>query len=154
MEGFTMARRSKREYLRSIYERYRQAQRAEKKMMLEEFCKVCGYNRKYAIWLLNRPLPEATVRKRSRPRSPTYSRAMIRILAKVWEASGYLCSQRLKAALVHWLPWTRQHFELTQPLEAQLLAISARQMDRRLRATKHIVKRRLYGTSRPGSLLK
>ena len=154
MEGFTMARRSKREYLRSIYERYRQAQRAEKKMMLEEFCKVCGYNRKYAIWLLNRPLPETTVRKRSAPHSPTYSRAMVRILAKVWEASGYLCSQRLKAALVHWLPWIRQHFELTQSVEDQLLAISARQMDRRLRATKHIVKRRLYGTTRPGSLLK
>ena len=79
---------------------------------------------------------------------------MVRILAKVWEASGYLCSQRLKAALVHWLPWIRQHFELTQPLEDQLLAISARQMDRRLRETKHIVKRRLYGTTRPGSLLK
>jgi len=72
----------------------------------------------------------------------------------VWEASGFLCSQRLKAALVHWLPWIKQHFELTQPLEDQLLAISARQMDRRLRATKHIVKRRLYGTTRPGSLLK
>ncbi len=154
MEGFTMARRSKQEYLRSIYDRYQHAPRAQKGTMLEEFCKVCGYNRKYAIWLLNRPLPEATVRKRGAPRSPTYNRAMVRILAKVWEASGYLCSQRLKAALVHWLPWIRQHFELTQPLEDQLLAISARQMDRRLRETKHIVKRRLYGTNRPGSLLK
>ncbi len=154
MEGFTMARRSKQEYLRSIYDRYQHAPRAQKGTMLEEFCKVCGYNRKYAIWLLNRPFPEATVRKRGAPRSPTYNRAMVRILAKVWEASGYLCSQRLKAALVHWLPWIRQHFELTQPLEDQLLAISARQMDRRLRETKHIVKRRLYGTTRPGSLLK
>ncbi len=154
MEGFTMARRSKQEYLRSIYDRYQHAPRAQKGTMLEEFCKVCGYNRKYAIWLLNRPLPEATVRKRGAPRSPTYNRAMVRILAKVWEASGYLCPQRLKAALVHWLPWIRQHFELTQPLEDQLLAISARQMDRRLRETKHIVKRRLYGTTRPGSLLK
>ena len=154
MEGFTMARRSKQEYLRSIYDRYQHAPRAQKGTMLEEFCKVCGYNRKYAIWLLNRPLPEATVRKRGAPRSPTYNRAMVRILAKVWEASGYLCYQRLKAALVHWLPWIRQHFELTQPLEDQLLAISARQMDRRLRETKHIVKRRLYGTTRPGSLLK
>ncbi len=155
MEGFTMARRSKQEYLRSIYDRYQHAPRAQKGTMLEEFCKVCGYNRKYAIWLLNRPLPEATVRKRGAPRSPTYNRAMVRILAKVWEASGYLCSQRLKAALVHWLPWIRQHFELTHvPLEDQLLAISARQMDRRLRETKHIVKRRLYGTTRPGSLLK
>ncbi len=154
MKGFTMARRSKREYLRSIYERYQRAPRTEKGMILEEFCKVCGYNRKYAIWLLNRPVPEVAVRKRTLSRSPTYSQAMVRILAKVWQSSGYLCSQRLKAALVHWLPWIKQHFELTQPLEAQLLAISARQMDRRLRATKHMVKRRVYGSTRPGSLLK
>ena len=154
MEEFTMARRSKREYLRSIYKRYRHARRAEKRMILEEFCKVCGYNRKYAIWLLNRPLPKAAVPKRTISRSPTYSQAMVGILAKVWEASGYLCSQRLKAALMHWLPWIRQRLELTQPLEDELLAISARQMDRRLRAYKHIVKRRLYGTTRPGSLLK
>ena len=50
MEGFTMARRSKQEYLRSIYDRYQHAPRAQKGTMLEEFCKVCGYNRKYAIW--------------------------------------------------------------------------------------------------------
>jgi hypothetical protein len=154
MEEHIMARGSKREYLRSIHKRYRHAQRAEKKMILEEFCKVCGYHRKYAIWLLNRPLAPAVVCKRTGSRSPTYSQAMVGILAKVWEASGYLCSQRLKAALMHWLPWIRQHFEMSKPLEDQLLAISARQMDRRLRAYKHIVKRRLYGTTRPGSLLK
>src|SRR5262245_39955430 len=34
------------------------------------------------------------------------------------------------------------------------LAISARQMDRRLFSHKRTVKRRLYGTTRPGSLLK
>ncbi len=82
MEGFTMARRSKQEYLRSIYDRYQHAPRAQKGTMPEEFCKVCGYNRKYAIWLLNRPLPEATVRKRGAPRSPTYNRAMVRIFGK------------------------------------------------------------------------
>ena len=55
MEEFSMARQSKREYLRSIHKRYRQGRRSEKTAMLEEFCKVCGYNRKYAIWLLSRP---------------------------------------------------------------------------------------------------
>ncbi len=99
MEGFTMARRSMREYLRSIYKPYQRAPRAEKGMILEEFCKVCGYNRKYAIWLLNRSVPEVAVRKRTLSRSPTYSQAMVRILAKVWEASGYLCSQRLRPPL-------------------------------------------------------
>jgi len=46
MEELSMARQSKREYLRSIYERYRQGRCKEKTAMLEEFCKVCGYNRK------------------------------------------------------------------------------------------------------------
>jgi hypothetical protein len=154
MEVFTMARQSKREYLRSIYRRYRRARRAQKTAILEEFCKVCGYNRKYAIWLLSRPLPKAIGPRRTTPRSPTYSKAMVAILAKVWEACGYLCSQRLKAALPHWLCWIRKHFELRAQWEQQLVAISPRQMDRRLNPYKRTLKRRLYGITRPGSLLK
>lgn len=154
MEEFTMARQSKREYLRSIYKRYREGRRTEKTAMLEEFCKVCGYNRKYAIWLLSRPLSKPGARRRTAVRSATYSKASIATLAKVWEASGYLCSQRLKAALPQWLPWIKKHFEVNKELEKDLLAISARQMDRRLSLHKRTVKRRLYGTTRPGSLLK
>jgi hypothetical protein len=154
MEEFKMARQSKREYLRSIHARYQRAGRGEKRLILEEFCKVCGYNRKYAIWLLNRPLSEAVRRQRRTGRAFTYSRAMVEILAKVWKASGYLCSQRLKAAVVPWLPWIRQRFPLSAELERQLRAISPRQMDRRLLPYKQRVKRKLYGTTRPGSLLK
>jgi hypothetical protein len=55
-EEFSIARQSKWEYLRSIYKRYRQGRRSEKTAMSEELCQVCGYNRKYAIWLLSRPL--------------------------------------------------------------------------------------------------
>ncbi len=58
MEEFTMAHQSKRDYLRSMYSRYASAHRQAKAAMLEEFCRVRGYHRKYAIWLLNRPLPE------------------------------------------------------------------------------------------------
>ena len=153
MEEFRMARQSKREYLQSIHGRYRRARRAEKTVMLEEFCKVCGYNRKYAIWLLKRPLSQPVPRRRAK-RSVTYSTAAITTLAKVWEASGYLCSQRLKAALPQWLSWVKRHFDISQELEKQLLAISARQMDRRLFPHKRTAKRRIYGSTRPGSLLK
>ena len=111
MEDFTMARQSKREYLRSIYQRYRHAQRAQKTVILEEFCKICGYNRKYAIWLLNRLLPTAAAPRRVTARPATYSKAVIGILAQVWKACGYLCSQRLKAALPQWL------HDLPLPLE-------------------------------------
>lgn len=154
MEEFRMARQSKREYLQSIHERYRRARRAEKTAMLEEFCKVCGYNRKYAIWLLKRPLSQPKAPRRRTKRSVTYSQAAITTLAKVWEASGYLCSQRLKAAMPQWLSWVKKHFGVKDELAKELLAISARQMDRRLFSHKRTVKRRIYGTTRPGSLLK
>jgi hypothetical protein len=155
MEEFSMARQTKREYLRSIHERYRRAgRRAEKTAMLEEFCKVCGYNRKYAIWLLSRPLSKPNERRRVGVRATIYSQASMVTLAKVWEASGYLCSQRLKAAIPQWLPWIKKHFKVNAKLEKDLLMISARQIDRRLKSHKHSVKRRLYGTTRPGSLLK
>jgi hypothetical protein len=154
MEEISMARQSKREYRRSIHKRYRQGSRKEKTAMLEEFCKVCGYNRKYAIWLLSRPLAHGALRRASTRRKAIYSKASIAVLAKVWEASGYLCSQRLKAAMAQWLPWIKKHFEVSERLEQDLLAISARQMDRRLFPHKRTVKRRLYGTTRPGSLLK
>src|SRR5438105_5614768 len=98
MEQFGMARQSKREYLRSIYERYRGGRRTEKTAMLEGFCKVCGYNRKYAIWLLRRPL-KARVLRRATPRSATYSKASIVSVAKVWEGSADLCSHGSKSAL-------------------------------------------------------
>ena len=154
MEERTMAHPSKRDYLRALSPRYASAPRNEKAAMLEEFCRVCGYHRKYAIWLLNRPVPERVSKRAFSPRPPTYSSAAIGILAQIWEASGYLCAQRLKAALPMWLPWARQRFRLSLTLERQLLHISPRQMDRRLQPRKRQLKRRLYGTTRPGSLLK
>lgn len=154
MEVFTMAQQSKREYLRSIYHRYHQAERSERSMILEEFTRVCGYHRKHALRLLNGPLPSKKPQRVPTPRPPTYSERMIRILAKIWAASGYLCSQRLKAALPHWLPWAKERFRLASESQRQMLRISPRQMDRRLQSYKRTVKRRIYGTTRPGSLLK
>jgi hypothetical protein len=58
MERRRMAQQSKREYLESIYVRYRHRSRAQKQRILDECMRVCGYHRKYAIGLLNRPLPE------------------------------------------------------------------------------------------------
>lgn len=153
MERRRMAQQSKREYLESIYVRYRQSGRAEKQRILDEFMRVCGYHRKYAIGLLNRPLSRP--RPRRRPcRASLYSEAVIDRLAQLWAASGYLCAVRLKAALPQWVPWLRQRVSLTPAQERQLLAISPRQLERRLQPRKAGLKRTLYGTTRPGSLLK
>jgi hypothetical protein len=79
---------------------------------------------------------------------------VVSLLAAVWEAAGYPWSVRLKALLPSWMPWIRQRFKLSAETEKQLLGISARQMDRRLQAKKNQCKRRLYGRTRPGRLLK
>jgi len=149
-----MARRAKVEYLRVMWQRYQRASRGERSALLDEVTRVCRYHRKYAMGLLSRAVPPRPRVRRVARRRPTYGEEVIRLLTQVWEAAGYLCAQRLKAALPIWLPWLQRHALLTPALEAQLLRISPRQIDRRLRDRKRRIKRRLYGTTRPGSLLK
>ncbi len=143
----------KMNYLKSIYQRYHQSSRTEKNRILDEFCTVCGYNRKYAIWLLNNP-PREKKFKPTRKKIFIYSQEAVSILEAIWEASGYLWSQRLKAALPLWLPWAKERFQITDEIEKQLLAISPAQIDRRLKNKKHRLKKKIYGTTRPGTLLK
>ena len=141
------------DYLRKIYPRYRRSSDEAKGRILDEFCRVCDYHRKYAIRLLNGPCPEAELGPR-RSRGPSYGQPVIRALAQVWEAAGYPWSVRLKAMLPLWLPWLRQRLALTAEVERQLRAISPRQIDRRLRPRKRVLRRRLYGRTKPGTLLK
>jgi len=72
----------------------------------------------------------------------------------VWEAAGYSWSVRLKALLPNWMPWIRQRYQLGPEIEKQLLAVSARQMDRRPQPRKREQKRKTYGRTKPGALLK
>ncbi|MGH9701394.1 MAG: integrase catalytic domain-containing protein, partial [Candidatus Acidiferrales bacterium] len=149
-----MGNKGRWEYLRAIYERYRLAGRQGKKVILSEFCANTGYHRKYAIRLLNGPRPEKRRKPRERRRGWSYSAETLAILTAVWEAAGYPWSVRLKALLPGWMPWIRKRFRLRPEVEKQLGTISARQMDRRLGAQKKQRRRRLYGRTKPGYLLK
>ncbi len=150
-----MTARGKWEYLRRIYERYRTATREVKGRILDEFCEVAGYHRKYATVLLRGPRPEPRPpRRERRPRKATYTSHTISVLAAIWEASGYPWSVRLKALLPIWLPWARKRFSVPAVVERSLLSISPRQIDRRLAECKRRAKRRLYGRTKPGTLLK
>ena len=149
-----MGKKSKWEYFRAIYPRYRKASSAEKTQILEEFCEVCGYNRKYAITNFNGPFPDPNTPAKRHKRGSKYTSQALLILQAIWEASGYPWCVRLKALLPLWLPRAKKHFSLSPPIEQQLLQISARQIDRRFKARKTQLKRRLYGRTKPGTLLK
>jgi hypothetical protein len=146
--------RARMEYLKAIHKRYRAAAKAARSRILDEFCKVCGYNRKYAIRLLSAPEPECKDEKSRRRRAFHYSEKALSILESLWRASGYLCAERLKEALPWWLPKARQRLGITPAIERELLAISPRQIENRLSRKKRDLKKSIYGRTRPGALLK
>lgn len=154
-----MSNRSKHESFEVMYagvashSSYQQAPKTAKEKLLDEVCCVCGYHRKHAIRKFNHVLREPQPRVRPK-RGLTYSAQTLAILSAVWEAAGYPWSLRLKALLPLWMPWLKKHFRVTPEIEQQLCAISPRQIDRRLQAHKRKLRKRIYGRTKPGTLLK
>ena len=97
-----MSLSAKREALARIHGRYQRAGRPHKTRILDEFCATCGYHRKAALRLLNRPLPTAAP-NRSGPKIIYDPVEVLPVLKTVWLASDQLCSKLLKAALPEWL---------------------------------------------------
>jgi hypothetical protein len=146
---------SRRELMDSISKRYRQASKTSKTRILDEVCAATKLNRKYAITRINlietsRPATSRVVRKRDR----VYGREVLTIVEKVWEEAGYPWSARLKAILLLWMPAIRKRYGTTRALEAQLVVISPRTIDRALKGKKRELRRRLYGRTKPGTLLR
>ena len=94
-----MGPQAKREYLAAVRSRYRRAERGQKGCILDELCANCGYNRKYAIFLLQNwgkrrvvrldgelvEIVVGSVRKKKRkPREKIYGSREKKALKKVW----------------------------------------------------------------------
>ena len=131
---------------------YNCADKREKSTLLNSFCEITGYHRKYAIMLL-RKRDSLKIKKFSRQKK--YSRESLTVIEKIWEASDYPWSLRLKSIIPLWLPWARKHIKfLTPEIESEILSISARQIDRRLKEKKRNLSKKIYGRTKPGTLLK
>ncbi len=149
-----MSLSAKREALARIHGRYERAGRPHKTRILEEFCATCGYHRKAALRLLNRPL-RTTPPKRSGPKLTYDPLEVLPVLKAIWLASDQLCSKLLKAALPEWL---EHHERRTTPLpeafRKQLLKISPAQIDRLLRPSRVQHPKKGISATRPGTLLR
>jgi len=141
--------------LSSYRKRYKKGDRRGRSKLLDEFCEMTGYHRKYATALLGQPVDVVASESPRRRRGASYGPAVCRALEYFWERAGYPWSARLKAMLPQWLPWAPRHLRcLTPDVEQALLKISPRQMDRLLADKKRGNKKRLYGHTKPGKLLK
>ena len=152
MGGQPVGPQARGEYLARMRDRYSGAQRAVRSQLVSEVVAVTGYHRKSVIRLLGRPSRPQPRRRRGRPRR--YGPAVVRVLRAVWTAAGYPWAVRLQALLPLWLPHVRERWRVSAAVERQVRQISARQIDRLLQADKRHVRRRLYGRTKPGTLLK
>jgi hypothetical protein len=150
-----MTKTTRKELLSAIKQRYLKATREEKTEILNEFCKSTGYNRLYAIRILQ---AGHQYRSWTRKRPSTYSPELLLLIIKLWELLDYPCGTRLKPQL---LPLTESLVrsgelpEVSESWQRQLRKISAKTLDRRLKRERII--RRLKknrGATRHGSLLK
>lgn len=91
-----------------------------------------------------------------RCRARTYTAEVKDALVIVWRASNRLCSKRLVAFLPEFLPVLERHKHLSLSDETRtiLLGISATTVDRLLKNLRRHGRRRSFGGTRPGSLLK
>lgn len=102
-----MSEKTKQEILKSMRWRYAGRGREGRTKLLDEFCELCGYERKYAIKLLRgqRRIPGKAAKKAGS--KPTYGEPTRAVLKEIWLAAEQPCGKRLKAALPLWLP----HYE-------------------------------------------
>lgn len=148
-----MGKREKRAYLEAIRGRYRKADRAGKAAILDEFCAVCVFNRKYAIRLLNRPPAQTSAKPGKKP--VYHAPELLSALKTIWFATDQMCSKKLKAAISLWLPhYEAEYGKLSLSARMLLLRLSASTIDRLLQPAKaQTGKKGLCGT-KPGTLLK
>jgi len=148
-----MGGNSRREYLRAIRQRYVEASREEKGVILREFCAVCSYHRKHAIRLLN---GRRSVARRKPGRKPVYhSTELLRALKRIWLATDQMCSKKLVAAIPLWLPFYEETYErLSDEVRTKLLSISAATIDRLLAPIRARTRPKGLGGTKPGSLLR
>lgn len=144
---------SRNEYILVQRRRYRRAGKTYKTRLLDEVCEVCGYERKYAIRLLNGTRKPS---KGKRGRKSEYNDPeLIKALKTLWMSSNQLCGKRLKQALPHWLRhYQKHHGNLSDECQQKLLQISPASIDRVLKPFKAQVRRKRNTGTKPGTLLK
>jgi hypothetical protein len=152
-----MSPTSKREHLKVVAPRYQKASYQEKRIILNEFCANCGYNRKYAIRRLRsfklkrRPL----LRRKPGPRSIYNYPELLKPLREIWIHASLPCSKRLKAILPLWISFYQLEFGFLSPqILNKLESISPATVDRILHPIKHLYRGKGRCATKPGLLLK
>lgn len=142
-----MSTQAVREYLALVWEQYKLANRKMKSVILDEVCRNLYMHRKAAIRALRGASPPRAFQgKGSKGRGRRYSEASKVAIVSVWKSMNYMASLRLKSALKDWLP---SYQGCSEAVKDELYRMSAKTMDRYLKAAKADLNRKMNtGTRR------
>lgn len=125
--------KSLEEYVALIRDRYaRRTGKVARSRLLDEFCEVTEFERKYAIKVLRNHRRRSTDRQRGA--KPTYLPEDLAVLKAIWFLAGQPCGKRLSGEMLAiWLAsWEKHHDRLPAMQRQRLLGISSAQIDRLL----------------------
>ncbi len=146
-----MSPRQSKPFLEVVRERYKGAERGEKRRILDKCCKELGFHRKHLIRLL---AGRRSQRCGRRGRPPRYVAAgMLQALEWFYMQTDMLCSKRLKAAIPLWLPFYETRVGRLRATERRmLLQMSPSTIDRLLRPVRHAGMLKGLSGTKPGSM--
>lgn len=133
--------------------RYHRSKRQGKSKLLDELCDLYGFNRKYLIQVFNGLTKKQYVK---RGRKPFYtSKELLEPLTQLWLATDQMCSKKLKAVILLWLPYYEKEYGLLiDTIKNKLLSISPSVIDRLLKPCRLKYKRHGLTGTKLGYLLK
>lgn len=153
-----MSIQGRNELVAAIRLKYRQSDRKTKNELLNGLIAATGFQRKYAIALLNKISVNTKSGKiRRQGRKATYDKSVQSALIKLWQASNQICAKRLVPFLPELIRVLEhhQHFHVSPEIRHKLLNLSVATTDRLLKSEREAQSTgNGVSTTRPGSLLK
>ncbi len=133
--------------------RYFRSTRKDKTKLLDELCDLHGFNRKYLLQVFN-----GLTRKQHLKRGPKrryIAKDLLEPLIRIWLATDQMCSRKLTAAIMLWLPYYEKEYGyLEEEIKNKLLTMSRSTIDRLLKSSRLKFKRHGLTGTKPGYLLK
>jgi len=150
-----MSLNSRRELVVNVRLKYKVASWSDKNKILDGFIAATGYQRKYAISLLNRTDNSKQKARKSKPRPPYYDQDVKNALEAIWQVANRICSKRLVPFIPELIKTLEHHghLSITTKVRQKLLSVSAATVDRLLKPERQ-TERKNIGHTKPGALLK
>jgi hypothetical protein len=151
-----MSLKSRKELVKKAKSRYLKTTKSDKSVILDELFQNTELNRNYLIQLLSAKTDLDFVNPINRKRKETYNADVVHYLKKIWSAFDYPCGQRLEPMMSEYISVLERFKEIILPdsVKEKLLKIKSATIDRRLEKFRMFRHKKVFSTTKPGSLLK